>query len=391
MPFTDERTKTFVKTLFREYYAKADLVLPSNYAMREFALQLIDKEVYVRHLSFTSINDLRRYITDNVPLHLYYSSAKYREPANPNMEEKGWLGSDLVFDIDADHIPGCNAIEVRFCPSCGYVASGDEKKCALCGKELIEFDHVEPECIEQALEHVRKLVDVLEKDFGFERIRTAFSGHRGFHVVVELDGPDAMLPSEARREIIEYLKLSIAPVNELQVGVIRSRGKKVLRIPPRVLDYGVRRRVALELAKLVEDPDIREYILGRNRRIPVEKIYRSINDLNDKILKSLEHASIVVDEKVTIDTSRLIRIPNSINGKSGMIACEIDISSFELHEDLSPFNDMIIVVQAVTSIPKIRIFDEEIELKRGQKVVLSGSKALYLMLKGVVRYVAVKR
>ena len=46
----------------------------------------------------------------------------YYENPDFDMDKKGWIGADLVFDIDADHIPtSCNKIHDEFrCVKCGF-------------------------------------------------------------------------------------------------------------------------------------------------------------------------------------------------------------------------------------------------------------------------------
>jgi len=99
---------------------------------REFTLQPFDSETYVRHLSFRSPEELRRYVVQKPPLHLYYSSAVYLQPSAPSMEEKGWRGSDPLFNIDADQIPGCSVQKLYHYPGeseLGREAPGVDAAC----------------------------------------------------------------------------------------------------------------------------------------------------------------------------------------------------------------------------------------------------------------------
>jgi len=80
-------------------------VLPGDIIRREFAFQPFGLESYIRHISFKDEASLRMYIKSKTPKHAYHSVAIYELPEAPSMEEKGWLGSDLLFDLDLDH-PG---------------------------------------------------------------------------------------------------------------------------------------------------------------------------------------------------------------------------------------------------------------------------------------------
>ncbi|MEM4848934.1 MAG: hypothetical protein QXM55_04790, partial [Ignisphaera sp.] len=91
------------------------------------------------------------------------------------MDEKKWLGSDLVFDIDANDILECvesgKTIQIRFCKKCRYtVSKQDIKTCPNCGLELARFDHIDKYCIDMAKNQALKLVDILRNDFGFTNI-----------------------------------------------------------------------------------------------------------------------------------------------------------------------------------------------------------------------------
>ena len=41
---------------------------------------------------------------------MYYSSAYYRRPEEKVMLEKQWMGAELIFDLDADHLAGADKL-----------------------------------------------------------------------------------------------------------------------------------------------------------------------------------------------------------------------------------------------------------------------------------------
>ena len=92
------------------------------------------------------------------------------------MVEKGWLGADLIFDLDGDHLPGVS-------------------------------DNDFPGMMEKIQEQAWSLwSDFLHPEFGFDEkyVQTTFSGHRGFHIHVR--DPSLMhLDSNARRELVNYI------------------------------------------------------------------------------------------------------------------------------------------------------------------------------------------
>ena len=98
-------SQKFIQDKFAEYYDlnSAYISPPSSLKRREFGFLLFEKKVMLRHKSFRDIEDLRSSLCNIVPSDVYYSSAYYEQPTQ-DMKVKGWLGADLVFDIDADHI-----------------------------------------------------------------------------------------------------------------------------------------------------------------------------------------------------------------------------------------------------------------------------------------------
>lgn len=308
-----------LKRVLSKYYSNAELWLPEDFTLREFAFQTYEEAVYVRHMNFQSLALLRSYLIRNTPRQSYYSSALYRDPAADRMEDKGWLGSELVFDIDSDHIGGCKVIEL----------SVKDKSVSL----------IKPECIELAKEHELRLIDILKYELGFSsnEIRIQFSGNRGFHTIVRpKDKEWLLLEPHHRREIVDYIK-----------GI----GLDVNRILPKS------RRMKLDLS----------YVDGGWLRRLKNEV-----KIDEETIRKIR---VEIDEQVTQDISRLIRIPGTLNGKIGLPAIIIPNESFLINfkydMTLSPFNNDYAVVKLRERIPKeieflgeiIRIDDWELPIK----------------------------
>lgn len=313
------------------------------------------------------------------------------------MDEKKWLGSDLAFDIDANEILECvesgKTLQIRFCKKCGYtVNQQDVRICPVCGFELAKFDHVDVQCIDMAKNQALKLVDILRNDFGFTNISAAFSGHRGFHVVVELDESHRYMSTDDRREIVSYIKLGEQQIKYLLDRFTRI-SKKSAPLPPRVTDGGIRRRIALALTKYVEE-DVKAYIQGLRPSISfveAQKAFKALLDHMSDILKSI---SIDIDAKVTIDTTHLIRAPNSINGKTGWRVIKVEdlnFDSFELNsEELSASNAKI-RIKMLINVPEITVIDTKFKFSKGDEVVLEYPYASYFVFKEVALALGIVR
>lgn len=364
-------------------------MFPHDFYLREIAIQTFENNTYIRHLSFSSSSELRKHIISIIPRHLYYSSARYREPANINMDEKKWIGSDLVFDIDANEIIECREsnkyIQIKFCEKCGYsVQQINVKTCPQCGLELIKFEHVEPECIDTAKEHVIKLIDILENDFGFGNLFIAFSGHRGFHVVAELNEHYSLITADDRREIVSYIRIDEQQLKML-INQIIKKSKKHVMLPPRVVDGGIRRRIAMYLSKHL-DEEIKSYVMGLRPAISFETAQKVYDYLMQHISDVVKVITVAIDTKVTIDITHLIRVPNSLNGKTGWKAVCInnaDIYSFELAPHILSSADptLKMKIKFLTTIPHITVIDREFKYRKGDEIILDYPYASYFLYK----------
>lgn len=317
----------FVRELFSHYYRVAPLKLPEDLGSREFAFQTLDSDIYVRHMSFSSEGEVRAYLVINAPKQSYYSTAKYSNPVASDYSEAGWQGSELMFDIDADKLPGCRTQTLG---------------------EKAEV--VSEECIEIAKDALKKLLYILQEHMGFSEteLMVYFSGNRGFHVVVAPEDFEWLsLGSLHRLELVDYITARGLDLNRL---VRLTDRKNFLAAPPSIRDGGWRSLIARFSANKISDEDV----------------------------KSL---AIAVDPLVTQDISRLIRIPNSLNGKTGLVASLIklsEIDDFKPCDSLSPFEGYAVIR------PKISfdgsLFGKKISLSRDIVSKVDMGTALYLTL-----------
>ena len=115
----------------------------------------------IRHRGFKDPTALLGAIRDLVPAHVYFSTAYYKDPTAP-MEAKGWMGADLVFDIDADHLDTpCKATHDSWkCKGCGMLGSGGAPKvCPRCKNDRMEEQTwLCEKCLQQAKEETTKLL-----------------------------------------------------------------------------------------------------------------------------------------------------------------------------------------------------------------------------------------
>lgn len=304
-----------IEVFFRNFYRNYARFPTEGIERREFAFQLFGKGGMIRHKAFSSAEELRRFVVEKTPRHIYRSVAYYEKPAEEDMERKGWLGADLVFDIDGDHLDtdACRSSEI-----------------------------VTMRCLEDAKEEANKLVDALEGELGLKPALVVFSGNRGFHIHVT-DEEVLRLGAKERRELVNYFK-----ANGLDLSKFMKRKGALYEEEP----IGN----LLRIRKGVEDPS---------------------------------QLKIEIDEVVTQDVHRLIRMPGSINGKTGLVALPITIQDLEKNVEH--------IVERAIAFRKGNLkflFEkpfrgellfEKIEAKKGNVKVLPAYLAAYLYLQNYGR------
>ncbi len=320
----------FMLKAFKKYYRTDGPILPDRFARREFGFMFFDKNFVQRHLSFTTPEELRRYMQGNVPAHSYYSTSYYRKPNAQVMEEKEWLGAELIFDLDADHLDGAENMTYA-------------------------------QMILQIRKEMINLVDsFLLGDLGFseDQVHITFSGGRGYHAHVRT--PDVMeLGTHERRELVDYITGSglnidwVFPINRVATSSvvtgagIRTNVAKDRLIPPADAG-GWKKRMRGGLMDVVNDfcdgdaknlkkeyPSIKgsdiktvykaQEELKKSRTVLFDKntmavLSTPVQNMLVKIMKEdvAYRLSGEVDEPVTADIKRLIRLPGSVHGKSGL-------------------------------------------------------------------------
>src|SRR5207245_9384602 len=97
----------------------------------------------VRHLTFRSAGEAVAEIVRQAPSSVYCSNALYDSPSLP-MEEKGWKGAELIFDIDASDIstPCKREHDVWLCHDCSSKGRLPRpQRCPNCATANMEETH----------------------------------------------------------------------------------------------------------------------------------------------------------------------------------------------------------------------------------------------------------
>jgi DNA primase small subunit len=391
----------FVRGVFRDYYMNnyASKSSISEIERREFGFITFEGWMQ-RHKSFSQLSELKEFLQNSVPSDSYYSCAYYESP-EAEMDRKEWSGADLIFDIDADHIPTtCDKIHDEWvCGGCGFSGKGvTPEKCPACGSEKFNAKTWPCEtCLASAKAETLKLLDMLTEDFGFseKEIHVFFSGHRGYHVSVGCDVV-MTLDSIARKEIVDYvssLGLDLSSYDAIRKEELASNYGWSKR-----LDQGIR-----DFIKNAKDEDLRNIGLKKN---VIDALSRSRDSISsslqaagkwspfvkgvgpDSWRRMAEHVaklqSAKIDTVVTTDIHRLIRLTDTLHGKTGFLKVEFPVSttaSFDPFKDAIAFKEGTATVN-VSDAPEFRLGDELFGPYRDKKVELPTGVAVLLICKG---------
>ncbi|WP_435184562.1 DNA primase small subunit PriS [Halobellus sp. EA9] len=331
----ESRTRTYLEGRFGDYYRRSDVALPPAAERREWGHipWSAGSTTMVRHQSLLDIGDLSDFLHRTAPRHVYFSSARFADPGAGSMDEKGWQSADLVFDLDADHLPGVDPAEASYA-----------EMLAACKGELLN------------------LLSFVDDDFDFSDVTVVFSGGRGYHVHVR-DPEVRGLDSEARREIVDYVRaidldvdglIETRSVRGTTRRMLRRRGGWGARVHRRLVDLAERLREMDEGDALDRLRELEGIGAGRAETIlgQIEHNFDAIREGNveaggpgTRILvealaeEAIEAETAPIDEPVTTDTKRLIRLPGSLHGGSGLAVTPLDrdeIEAFRPLEDAIP-------------------------------------------------------
>ena len=368
-------TTEFLRQRFTEYYKKTVLVAPPSIGQREWGFILFSPGTTEtrmrRHIGFSDSGELTSYIQNLIPQHAYYSTAYYEKPDAGTMADKGWCGADLIFDLDADHI-------VRG-----------------------PYDQM----LARVKEETEKLLSMLTDEFGIDpkTINLVFSGGRGYHVHLR-DIAFRNWGSPERRELIDYVcGIGIDPPAMLS-GKLTGTPGWPMRYREALLEYlgwvGTLPEVEA-MANLTAIEGIgkdsaamflkkREEIQSEIERRPSGMILKNrvlgilVSQQEGEFKKRLLARAALADEPVTTDTKRLIRLPTSLHGGSGMRVQPLEIR--ELH-DFDPLTDAVVFgtrdVRVDVKFPlKIPMLGSTYEIQKGISTVPEAA-AVFLCCRGI--------
>jgi len=376
-------TVEFLRNRFSDYYAgripkTAPLGVPEALSQREWGFMFFgtrNTPGMRRHLSFTTQDELFSYLRSMTPAHVYYSTAYYEHPAAPVMDEKGWGGADLIFDLDADHI--------------------------LRGP----YDQM----LSRVKEELLKLIGMLSDDCGIDperELSIVFSGGRGYHIHLSSIAMRSWKSAE-RRELVDYVcGTGISPPLLLNQSNLPDRGWR-LRLKKAVSETlgaigsmppdeqvgllssvrGVSSQGAGSFLKrrasLLRSIESNDYSFCIHDRV----MQAMFADPESILLKKIQEQAALADEPVTTDIRRLIRHPSSLHGGSGFRVTPLDVREVD---DFDPLIDAVVFSERTVRVEssfaiEMPILGNCYTVEKGMNTVPE-ALAIFLCSRGIAEY-----
>lgn len=327
--YAEEESKEsiFLKQKFSEYYSKNFIEL-SNIENREFGFGVFKRKIANRNIAFRDANEMNSFLRNNKPLFFSYSNAYYKFPEKKPMENKILFGADLIYEFDADEL-GLEVEEID-------------------GKQWFEKKH-----LDEAKKQIFRLIDFLEKDFGFDskEFSINFSGKAGYHLHIRSE-LIKNLNKQSRIELVDYLTGSgiyfeklgydfekgvVAKTKSGWVERINSTVKEVLTLSPKELSIitGVQQK---KISALLEKKE--EVIDGINRGVLYKLEGKKSSEFWKKVFQNAVDKQLSpIDRQTSIDLHKIIRVPNTLHGDTGLLAKTIELENLE---EFDPFVDSIV-------------------------------------------------
>lgn len=368
-------TKGDLLKLVREYYDGAKMPV-SSLPRRELAFLTWDNRM-VRHQSFDNQEDFQEAVLKRAPKAVYASLSKYLDPSHRPPKEV----DRKSIDCQDCNLSYAHPKQIAPCPQCGI----QNEKATINTKDrramdlAFDIDYGDipgadlrslKENLGAAARSTLNLVKILVEDLGFEHsdMNITFSGKKGFHVRVSTKHPlfsdSAQKDESVRKSLVSYVSgYDFKPLDFIKVQAhLHSANTWHLKAYESGWGYRFNQSIEYLLKGAEGSTEDFDRILdlyspwyddkkrkGQKKNLPSQKVIegfrKACNEHRDSILKGgdirqmkdaeakrllmfalyrtrLRHASFV-DRRVTADKARILRIPGSLHGGSGLVCCKV--------------------------------------------------------------------
>lgn len=399
----EPRAHQWVKGLFATYYAQNPVTLPYAPEKREFGYGLQGK-IEKRHVGFENAGEFNAFLQNQTPLYISASSAEYDFPTAQPMEAKQLQGNDLIYEFDADDLDtACKQTHDAWkCAHCNAEGKGRVKKCTSCGKGTQLEEWVCEKCLGATKTRTTELVKMLQDDFHFEwgkNVFVNFSGSKGYHVHVRAESI-FKIPKTARIELMDYI--SWHDIDVAALGFYFD-GKQ-FHCPRYTNATGHSKRILEEVLRMIETSDETDWAIASNTAPRTVKSFLEnrehlFKDVHSGVLPALpgkktepfwnavlativETRKLPIDRQTSGDIYKLVRVPNTLHGSTGLLAKTLSPAEWEA---FSPLKDAAVLdfgkprTIFVKKSPALQVGEGTLPLTQGEEVTVPQGLAVYLV------------
>ncbi len=398
----------FLRKKFSSYYRSVFVDAVPEPERREFGFGEFGRKIIARHLSFNSSKEFNFFLREKTPFFVSYSPAFYEFPERRPMTAKKYLKSDLIYEFDADDLktPCKEKHDSWKCMECNAEGKGLIEKCPACGSGVKTEEWICKECLEATKKQTLKLISFLENDFDFtEGISVNFSGSKGFHLHLRNEKIQN-LSSNARIELVDFLTANELDLESL--GFVYSNKK--MFCPKEENAFGWSKKILSSLTKLIEEENAEKIsALGNSKTSTIKRLLQkkelilkgikngflfpavtnSKKFWNNLLTSLVEEEKLFLDRQTSVDIKKIIRVPDTIHGSTGMIA-----KSFEKEKlkEFKPLDESIIfstnpLKVFVEKAPKFYLGGETFGPFKEQETELPEFAAVFLLARNSAKMV----
>ena len=290
-----------LKAYYSEYFEISSIwtvIKESNFTHREFGFNRLDIG-FTRNKSFEHPSHLKEYLS-TFPVAGSYIGSLYSDRLLPKdrfaeaitIHNSQWVGRELIYDFDLDEydkVRQCDCEGRDFCEDCWHL-----------------------------MQEAALIIDeTLEIDFGFKERIWLYTGGRGYHCWV-LDDNTFDLTQEQRAGIIGYQQLIHDPKGQQKIDSLGEhsdllKNRIYAKLAPVFIQDMARKILYQEAGFTPATLKKARLKLGQNDFISDILEIISPTAETQFLTALIKYHYPRIDHKVTIDTRRLIRMPNSVH------------------------------------------------------------------------------
>ena len=404
-----QSTEQFLRSEFQQFYKSHAVPAPLKIGQREFGIGAFGKKISMRHLAFADSNELNGFLRNEVPFYISYSCAYYKYPEMQPMNAKHFLQADLVYEFDADDLQTeCRQEHDSWkCVKCGASGKGTIENCTKCGAHTLKEEWVCSKCLNETKKQSLRLIGFLQDDFDFsEGIEVNYSGSKGFHIHVNNEKA-LQLSQNARTELIDYLSAN----GIMQKNLGFDTESKMFSCPLPGKAKGWQKKIIDWILGKMENSDSEELALyggvsnalakklitmrstiisgissGMLYQFPGSKAEAFWNSL---IASAIDSLKLGIDRQTSIDLHKIIRLPETIHGGTGLMAKKIPLeklAEFDALRECISFSGDEVKVKAIAEIPEFELNARKFgKFGANEEIKLPEYAAIYLLARNAAQ------